>query len=453
MQKKSVFWLMLILSALLTLIVTACGSNSPTSPSGSTKPVPTLPPGENLYVLDGYTPQGATSTRQQILAFHPGSANPGTLVTLPAGLVSQDHQRIYTAIAQNGKTTISVINTQTGTTIRSLVIAGTYSTAGRSFDNSILSIDGQWLALRQLGQPENQTTIALIDTQAGKLAKTIRLNGYFELDAISPDGSNLYLLENPSDNSDHYNVRLYEVGNNQLYEYSIIDKTEAATETMSGGALTRQMSSDGRVAYTLYINTTRNLAFIHMLPLDGEAFPFARCISLPVGKSSDLLHYYTLTLSSDGTALYAANGALGVVSEIVPGDNGNTDSSNIFFSKIVATGQFNPGSVSMTSADKTRTLYNAAVLSPDQKTLYFAGMQGIWALNTDDLQAQRNSLVRGNYLPQQTITGIALSADGRTLYAVDPAHGITLLNAATGQSMQVLQRPAQTPWGIEWVAG
>ncbi|HYU74494.1 MAG TPA: hypothetical protein VEL31_17625 [Ktedonobacteraceae bacterium] len=54
-------------------------------------------------------------------------------------------------------------------------------------------------------------------------------------------------------------------------------------------------------------------------------------------------------------------------------------------------------------------------------------------------------------MTQQALTGVALSADSRTLYAVDPAHGITLLNAATGQSQQVVQGPAHNPWGIEWI--
>jgi sugar lactone lactonase YvrE len=90
-------------------------------------------------------------------------------------------------------------------------------------------------------------------------------------------------------------------------------------------------------------------------------------------------------------------------------------------------------------------LYNGAALSSDQKMLYFAGMYGVWAVNTADLNVQ------GHYLMQQALTGIALSADNRTLYAVDPANGITLLDAATGQPQQVVQGPVHNPWGIEWV--
>src|SRR5437868_6035363 len=88
MQKKSALWLTLMLSVLLAL-VTACGSNTPISKSTA---VPTVPSGENIYVLDGYTPLGSLGTGQQIVAFHPGSANPATLVSLPAGLTSLNHQ-------------------------------------------------------------------------------------------------------------------------------------------------------------------------------------------------------------------------------------------------------------------------------------------------------------------------------------------------------------------------
>ena len=85
MHKQSVIWLTLTLSVLLILAV-ACGPAAPTpNPTISTgviKHTPTVPARENLYVLDGYTPPGANSIGgQQIVAFHPGSANAATLVT------------------------------------------------------------------------------------------------------------------------------------------------------------------------------------------------------------------------------------------------------------------------------------------------------------------------------------------------------------------------------------
>ncbi|GAC1617745.1 MAG: hypothetical protein NVS4B7_10060 [Ktedonobacteraceae bacterium] len=436
MQKKSALWLMLILSALLA-IVTACGSNMPLSTSSATA---TVPAAENIYVLDGYTPLGSASTGQQIVAFHPGSANPRTIVSLPEGLTSRDHKTLYTASAQNGKATIKVINTESGTTIRSIVIDGTYTTSGQNFNNAVLSFDGHWLALREMGQTGNETTIALVDTRAGKLVQTIRLGGMFDLDAVNPDGSRIYLLERLNDAAGHYYVRLYDVVEKHLYENRIADKSEINDPRMVGTALARQMSSDGRFAYTLYIDAFHNIAFVHILPLTDQLY-VARCLELPVGKLADLLRYYTLTLTSDGSTLYAANGALGIVSKI------SLDTSVIFNDQVDATLHFTAGDVNMNGNDRTRVLHKGAVLSADDSRLYFVGMHGVMAIGTSDLSA--SSLVQ--YQTSQSFTSIALSADGRTLYAVDPANGITLLNASNGQAQQVMQGPLHSPWGIEWI--
>jgi DNA-binding beta-propeller fold protein YncE len=443
MLKKSTFWLTLMLGMLLPL-VTACGSK--TSPVTTSPGVSTLPPGENVYVLDGYAPQGIAGTSQHILAFHPGSTNPTSLISLPTGLTSMDHQKLYVATAKGGQTTINVINTQNGATIRSMVISGTFSTAGQGFAGALVSSDGHWLALVQQKQNNNATTIALVDTQAGRLAKTIQLHGNFDLDALSPDGSSLYLLQKLNDGSGHYYVKLYNVNENKLYDYTIVDKTDI-NERMTGVALVRQMAGDGTSAYTLYTNTSQNKAFVHILPLDGEAFPFARCVDLPTGNSADLLHYYTLTLSPDGGTLYAVNAALGVAS-LINLDNGGT--SNIFNDRVVSTIHFNPGKTNSSTSDASRMLYNGAALSPDGKMLYVVGMNGIWAINASDLQVQRNSVA--HYLTQQSFTGIGLSSDGRTLYAVDPGHGITVFDITTRQIQQVIQGPARAPWGIEWIS-
>jgi DNA-binding beta-propeller fold protein YncE len=453
MQKRSIAWFTLTLSVVLMLAV-ACGPTTPTRnvATSVTHPVATVPTGENIYVLDGYNPLGANRIgEQQIVAFHPGSANPATLVTLPIGLTSQDHQRLYTATARDGQTTISIINTQTGTAMHSFVIAGTYAIAEQDFANSVSSPDGRWLALHEMGQMGNQTTIALVDTQAEKLVKTIQLNGNFSLDAISPHGGMLYLLQHLNDGSGHYYVKAYDTRANQLLPIIIADKSELNDPRMVGTALTRQISADGEFAYTLYIDTWRNIAFVHILPLSDKPEPgginqlpvpqFARCIDLPTGKSADLLRYYTLALSPDGSTLYAANGALGTITAI----GLNNDEYDVISVNVSNQSTFNPGHINMTGSDRTRMLHNGAVLSPDGTTLYFAGVRGIWAVDTHNLG------VKGNYLSQQAFTGVGFSADGYTLYAVDPAQGITIFDAASGQIQQTIQGIARAPWGIEWV--
>jgi hypothetical protein len=214
---------------------------------------------------------------------------------------------------------------------------------------------------------------------------------------------------------------------------------------MTGTAVARQVPNSAAETYTLYVDPYHNIAFVHILPLD-PSFPLAHCINLPVGKSSDLLRYYTLTLSTDGQTLYAANGALGVVS-VISLNTGGT--SNIYSDQVIATAHFNPGVTNITSSDTSRMLRNGAVLSSDQSTLYFVGLHGIWSANTTDLL--RKHATFHQILGQQSFTGIALSADRKTLYAVDPTSGIAAFDTASGQAQQALQVPARAPWDIEWI--
>jgi len=440
MKKRSLVWFGLILCMLLPL-VTACGGGLPQK-SGNSNPA-VRPSGDVLYVLDSYT-----RAAQHIVALPTGATNPTARLTLPAGLTDLKHQRVYIANPlSNGHTSISVIDTSSGATVRTFSIPGSYSAADRGYADSMLSGDGRWLALRAQNTPAGATSIALIDTQAGKLVKSIHLNGDFTLDAVSPRGTILYLLEYYQAGTSHYNVRAYDVNANQLLQNSIVDKNDLG-DKMQGEALSRQMSEDGDMAYTLYINHVTNKAFIHILWLTDTVnnytpFPaIARCIDLPVGSSPALLHYYTLTLSQDGKTLYAANAALGMIAKV------NLDlgmnAYQLWLIDKARIDHFNAGNPVVTQADQARELHNGAVLSRDQHLLYVAGLHGIWVINTDTLKMQ------SEYLKQQDFTGLAVSGDGYTLYGVDPATGITLLDPSSGDTHAVIKGAVQAPWGIEW---
>jgi hypothetical protein len=321
-----------------------------------------------------------------------------------------------------------------------------YSIDERRYTTSILSTDGRWLALRPSVSANSLEDIALIDTQAGKLVKTIRLSSNFYLDAIAPNGDYLYLLEYLANQGGRYYVRAYDVDKNQLIRQIIADKSELNDPRMVGSALMRQMAKDGKTAYTLYIDTARNIAFIHALPLtqDGSTNPpyLARCLDLPVGKSGNLLRYYTMILSTDGRTLYAANSALGVIVHL--------SLSDVIFNIQISKVTFHTGDISAANTTDP-SLYNGASLSPDQSRLYFVGVHGIWSFSTTDINTG-TLYVQGNYLADQTFTSIAMSNNGQTLYAVHPTRGLTLLNIPSGQSLQVTQSPTHAPWGIAWVA-
>jgi len=422
------------LLALLALLLAACsaGGGAGTTSSGR---APTTPADEVLYVLDG-APGAAAGGAQHIVAFHPGGA---ALRTLPAGLVSRDHRRLYSAAAAGGATTLRVIDTTTGAALRSATLPGAYATDHAGFADAVLTPDGRWLALRAQGAPAGTTRIALVDTQSGALAKTINLPGSFELDAIAPDGALLYLLEYPGGADHHYYVRAYDVAAGDLVGGAIVDKTEP-DENMNGSALARVMAPDGSAAYTLYIDTGRNIAFIHELPLanQGSGPFFARCIDLPHGASGALLPDYTLALSPDGKTLYAVNAALGLASGIAVHPSAPSGDQITISARFGAA----PGAV---AANTPRDTSGMAALARDGRTLYVAGPRGVWALETAGLRLQRG------YLADRAFTGLAASVDGRTLYAAAPDSGITLLDLTTGQAPAPLRTPAESPWSIAWM--
>jgi hypothetical protein len=433
----------LLVALALSLPLAACASSSRSRPAAR-ETAPTAPAGETVYVVDGYgAASPTTSAAQRLVVFQPGSANPGAYFSLPAGLTSQDRQHLYAATAQAGRTTIAVLSTRTGAVLRTVAVPGTYSTVGRGYTTATISPDGRWLALRDLASLATSTQIALVDTQAGQLSAMIHLDGDFDLDAISPDGKMLYLLQNLRDAAHHYYVRAYDVAAGRLLDTIISDKSRIDDPQMRGFALTRQTGSGGRVDYTLYVDPAANVAFVHALPLGSGPNdpPFASCIFLPAGASGDLLRYYTLALSPDESTLYAANAALGVVSRI------SLAGPDVFADRIAATGRFDPGTVSTASASGSNPFYEGAALSADGRSLYVAGPHGIWSVRTDDLTA------RGPYLSQQTLTGLALSAHGEILYAADPEHGLTLLSLASGQARLLPAGPARSPWGIAWIVG
>ena len=330
--------------------------------------------------------------------------------------------------------------------MHTFTIPGAYSTASASYDSAVLwPMDSGWPARAGTERKCNDDRPCRYpgrESDADNSPES-RFHPRRHLSA----GKALYLLQKLNDSPGHYYVRVYNVGENVLEDTPIVDKTAlypSGDPNMSGVALARQVSNGGTFAYTLYIDTRRNYAFIHELPLNDQVYPpIAHCIDLPVGKSADLLHFYTLALSPDGGTLSTRQTARLVWSAASMSQMVIPWAFSMIKSRTPPT--LTMGMQNVSNIERGRMLYNGAVLSSDQKTLYFAGIQGLWAVNTSNLNIQ------GHYLAQQTLTGVALSSDNQTLYAVDPAKGITLLSATTGQIQKVMQGAAHSPWGIAWI--
>ena len=423
-----------ILLCLVVMLISACATTSARRPPS---PGAARPSTDMVYIADGYTATSASA--QRIIAFRPNGPTTAPMM-LPAGLTALDHLQLFVAKSASGFTTLSALDTRTGATIRSFRIPGTYSTTGPGYGDATLSANGQWLALRDLSSGVSGTSIAVVDTRAGALAQTFHLDGDFTLDAISPNAAMLYLIQNLHDAAHHYYVRAYDLRAGQLLQAIIVDKSELDEQQMVGKPLTRLMSRDGAVAYTLYTNVATNKAFVHILPLatGPDDPPFARCIDLPSGQSPSLLRDYTLALSADGSSLFAANAALGLISRIGLHGSG----SGVFSDQLDSQSHLTPAPA---IASSTMPLYAGAALSADQSTLYIAGPRGIQALDVGTLAPRRT------YLDGSAVTSVALGSNGATLYVVAPGQGLLLLALTPGQVTRCATCPAQAPWGIAWV--
>jgi hypothetical protein len=162
-----------------------------------------------------------------------------------------------------------------------------------------LSQDGRTLVLASTSGPySTPTRFLVVDARRLKVIRTITLPGSFSFDALSPDASSLYLIQYAHAsryNLTHYVVREYDMHTNRLLPGKIADRTEDE-KTMTGYAMTRTTSADGRWVYTLYQKQNRE-AFVHALDTVGAV---AHCIDLPENRG---LYNIVLSLRNNGRTL------------------------------------------------------------------------------------------------------------------------------------------------------
>jgi hypothetical protein len=156
-----------------------------------------------------------------------------------------------------------------------------------------LSADGRTLVMIEpsFGYRVRKTSLLVLDTKGLRTRERLDLDGHFGFDAISSDGRLLYLVQyaDPRDPLD-YRVRAYDLAEDRFRAGRIVDPTEP-DERMTGQPVSRQMSADGRWAYTLYGGGEET--FIHAL---DTARATAVCVDLEQLPPRDL---YRLALSVD----------------------------------------------------------------------------------------------------------------------------------------------------------
>jgi hypothetical protein len=220
----------------------------------------------------------------------------------PAGVTVRGHPSRYVALPGREGTLVARIDRRGGTVSQYRSLPGHLVVPAVAYDGSAtgLSADGRTLVLAapKFSLTRRTSTFTILDTERMRRHGTIRLRGDFTLDAISPDGSRLYLIESTS-RSDitRYAVRAYDVEARRLLPDPVVDPAEA-DEPMRGLPVARASSPDGRWAYTLYDDSGGEHPFIHALDTETAS---AKCIDLDQLAGRDDYPAFSLKVGPSGT--------------------------------------------------------------------------------------------------------------------------------------------------------
>jgi hypothetical protein len=223
-----------------------------------------------------------------------------------AGLFSLDHSLRFVALKAPTGTQVQAVRASGGAVIASQALQGDWGIPMLTYNGLTggLFHDGSALVLQSVGIA-GTTKFAILGTRDLAVRDTISLNGYYGFDALSPDGSMLYLIQHTSTQDyQHYVVRAYDLRSHELLAGRIADKTQK-TWVMQGQAVARVSSPTGRWVYTLYSNPG-GYPFIHALDTVNGV---AHCIGLPwKATNQSAVNAFTLTLSGSWLAVKQSDG-------------------------------------------------------------------------------------------------------------------------------------------------
>jgi hypothetical protein len=235
------------------------------------------------------------------------AAYPGTYAQQGSdGVLSVDLSARFVASKSGADTRIQMLSVRDGTTMRSTTIAGQFGVPTLIPTNAGLGMfhDGSAFVLQSMAN-QKTTSFAVVDTKDLSVRGTITLPGSFAFDALAPDGSRLYLIQHTSSDFQHYVVRAYDLGENQLLPGRIADKTQKSW-VMQGWPTSRVETPNGRWVYTLYSNPG-GFPFVHALDtVDGVA----HCVGFSWQGSQDPLFNYRLKLKGNKLLVLRNNATL-----------------------------------------------------------------------------------------------------------------------------------------------
>jgi hypothetical protein len=215
--------------------------------------------------------------------------SPGTAFGSP-GVVSHDGKVRYVALRAGRGTLVEAISTRDGTVRRTRFLKGLYGVPLVAYDGSTggLARNGKRLVVYSAG---SATRYVVLDPRSLRVQSRIVLQGSFGFDALSPDGSLMYLIHLKRSAGIDYEVRALDLTSGRLFPGAIVDRREP-DEKMTGLPMTRVGSDDASWAYTLYSRDNAS-PFVHALHTTArEAF----CIDVPLSLSGEELSHVRMRL-------------------------------------------------------------------------------------------------------------------------------------------------------------
>jgi hypothetical protein len=199
------------------------------------------------------------------------AAQGGMGITTPRG------DRYVALSVPGGKTMLAFVNTD-GSLWNGPILRGSWGIPMVTYrDAGGISRDGRLLVLQSTAVGPS-TSFLVLDTHGYRVRKRFTLRGTYSFDALSPDGSRLYLIDRVDASVDlsRYVVKAYDLEASRLLPGRIADRTQKGW-VMQGDAATRTTSLDGRWVYTLYTNPG-GTPFVHVLDTTRGV---AHCIGIP----------------------------------------------------------------------------------------------------------------------------------------------------------------------------
>ena len=234
----------------------------------------------------------------------PYASQGGSGVAMPDGLTRLVAVGVGAAGLPQSRTELEVIQTTDGMVRNWVDLRGSWGLPVVTYSQSAaegLSADGKTLVLGDVvaSYPRMKSSFLALNPKTFRIRRTIELKGDYAYDALSPDGTRLYLIDHvDGTNSQRYVVRAYDLAAGRLLPGRIADRTQKSW-VMQGYPMARTSSADGRWVYTLYSNPG-GYAFVHALDTKRGV---AHCVGLPWKGSQNGFYNLRLSLQSNDRAL------------------------------------------------------------------------------------------------------------------------------------------------------